>query len=38
MGPGTWEDTGSVGSVFATDGQVLALDHEGTVTVLWPTA
>ena len=38
VGPGTWEDTGTVGSVFATDAQVLALDHEGTVTVLWPTA
>lgn len=38
VGPGAWEHTGSSGSVFATDAQVLALDQEGTVTVLWPTA
>ena len=38
VGPGAWEHTGSSGSVFATDAQVLAFDQKGTVTVLWPTA
>ena len=35
---GAWENTGATGNVFATDAQVLALDAEGAVTVLWPTA